>query len=197
MKKQYRVIDTGKVDWTIEIYHDGELIATEKFYDADEFDERFNELKKAGYEQGFLPEEVQQVKEVYEKKLAKVIGSEPKEKITEEYIKKEDVLKIIYDIKENKDVSKNYGTLIDIIQQVRNLPSENGVTAPLCKLGDTIWVMFYRWGKYEIESRKILSVQFYHSGAIQYHCKDGCFYESEIGKTVFLTREEAERKGGV
>ena len=43
----------------------------------------------------------------------------------EEYIKKEDVLKIIYDIKENKDVPKNYGTLIDIIQQIRNLPAED------------------------------------------------------------------------
>ena len=125
MKRQYRIIDTGKVDWTIEIYHDGELVATEKFYDADEFDERFDELKKAGYEQGYLPEEVKQVKEVYEKKLAKVIRSEPKEEMTEEYIKKEDVLKIIYDIKENKDIPKNYGTLIDIIQQVRNLPSSD------------------------------------------------------------------------
>lgn len=74
---------------------------------------------------------------------------------------------------------------------------ENGATVSPCKLGDTVWVMFYRWGKYEIESRKILSVQFYHSGAIQYHCKDGCFYQSEIGKTVFLTREDAERAGGV
>lgn len=43
----------------------------------------------------------------------------------EEYIKKEDVLKIIYDIKENRDIPKNYGTLIDIIQQTRNLPSSD------------------------------------------------------------------------
>lgn len=127
MKKQYRVIDTDRVEWTIEIYHDGELVATEKFYDADEFDERFDELKKAGYEQGYLPEEVQQAKEVYEKKLAKVIEPEPKEEITEEYIKKEDVLKIIYDIKENKDVPKNYGTLIDIIQRIRNLPPNEAI----------------------------------------------------------------------
>lgn len=46
-------------------------------------------------------------------------------KSSEEYIKKEDVLKIIYDIKENKDIPKNYGTLIDIIQQIRNLPAED------------------------------------------------------------------------
>lgn len=127
MKRQYRIIDTGKVDWTIEIYHDGELIATEKFYDADEFDERFDELKKAGYEQGYLPREVQQGKEAYEKKLAKIIKKELNEKPIEEYIKKEDVLKIIYEIKENKDIPKNYGTLIDIIQQIRNLPPEDVV----------------------------------------------------------------------
>ena len=41
-----------------------------------------------------------------------------------EYIKKEDVLEILYNIKENKDVPKNYGTLLDIIRLVRNLPSE-------------------------------------------------------------------------
>lgn len=45
----------------------------------------------------------------------------------DEYIKKEDVLKIIYDIKENKDIPKNYGTLIDIIQQIRNLPSDEAI----------------------------------------------------------------------
>lgn len=45
--------------------------------------------------------------------------------MTEEYIKKEDVLKIIYDIKENKDIPKNYGTLLDIIRQIRKLPSED------------------------------------------------------------------------
>lgn len=44
-----------------------------------------------------------------------------------EYVKKEDVLKIIYDIKENKDIPKNYGTLIDIIQQIRNLPSDEAI----------------------------------------------------------------------
>ena len=53
------------------------------------------------------------------------IGIEMLPKSSEEYIKKEDVLKIIYNIKENKDIPKNYGTLIDIIQQIRNLPSED------------------------------------------------------------------------
>ena len=50
-----------------------------------------------------------------------------------EYIKKEDVLKIIYDIKENKDIPKNYGTLIDIIQLVRKLPSEEVISESMGK----------------------------------------------------------------
>jgi hypothetical protein len=45
----------------------------------------------------------------------------------DEYVKKEDVLKIIYDIKENKDIPKNYGTLIDIIRQIRKLPSDEAI----------------------------------------------------------------------
>jgi hypothetical protein len=51
----------------------------------------------------------------------------------EEYIKKEDVLKIIYDIKENKDIPKNYGTLIDIIQQIRNLSPEKVISENMGK----------------------------------------------------------------
>lgn len=50
-----------------------------------------------------------------------------------EYIKKEDVLKIIYDVKENKDVPKNYGTLIDIIQQIRNLSPEKVISENMGK----------------------------------------------------------------
>ena len=50
-----------------------------------------------------------------------------------EYIKKEDVLKIIYDVKENKDVPKNYGTLIDIIQQIRNLSPEKVISKNMGK----------------------------------------------------------------
>ena len=44
-----------------------------------------------------------------------------------EYIDKEEVLKIIYDIKENKEIPKNYGTLLDIIRLVRNIPTADVV----------------------------------------------------------------------
>ena len=71
----------------------------------------------------------------------------------------------------------------------------NGVIVPLCKVGDVVWVIshWYKYTKPEIESRKILSVQIYKNGDIQYHYKDGCFWQGHIGKTVFLTKEEAEQ----
>ena len=72
---------------------------------------------------------------------------------------------------------------------------DNGVIVPPCKAGDTVWVILqnYKFTKPEIESRKILSVQIYKNRNIQYHYKDGCFYKNVIGKTVFFTREEAEK----
>ena len=71
----------------------------------------------------------------------------------------------------------------------------NGVIVPPCKVGQVVWVISH-WYKYmepEIESRKILSVQIYKNGNIQYHYKDGCFWKDHIGKTVFLSKEEAEQ----
>ena len=40
-----------------------------------------------------------------------------------EYIEREAIQKIVYDIKENKEIPKNYGTLLDIIRLIRNLPT--------------------------------------------------------------------------
>lgn len=49
------------------------------------------------------------------------------------YIECEAVLKIIYDIKENKEIPKNYGTLLDIIRSIRNLPTADVVEVVRCK----------------------------------------------------------------
>lgn len=76
----------------------------------------------------------------------------------------------------------------------------NGVIVPPCKVGQTVWVIdnFRTFTKPILESRTVLSVQYYKSGAIQYHYKDGSFYKEHIGRTVFSTKEEAEQalKGG-
>lgn len=43
--------------------------------------------------------------------------------MSDEYIKKEDIIKFIEDIKCNKDVPKNYGTLLDIMRYIRKMPT--------------------------------------------------------------------------
>lgn len=43
--------------------------------------------------------------------------------MSDEYIKKEDILKFIENIKCNKDVPKNYGTLLDIMRYIRKMPT--------------------------------------------------------------------------
>lgn len=42
-----------------------------------------------------------------------------------EYIKKEDIILFIEEIKDNKNIPKNYGTLLDIIRYIRKMPTFN------------------------------------------------------------------------
>ena len=68
---------------------------------------------------------------------------------------------------------------------------ENGVIVPPCKVGDTVWVYDdFMWGLIPCKVDK------------PFHCycgeKGGCTFEmaftyDDFGKTVFLTREEAEK----
>ena len=68
---------------------------------------------------------------------------------------------------------------------------ENGVIVPKCKIGDDI----YRIG----ESGKIyadweiICIQVYEEEILYIDDSDNYFAEEDIGKTVFLTREEAEK----
>lgn len=43
--------------------------------------------------------------------------------MSDDLISRKEALQIIYDIKDNPDIPKNYGTLLDIIRQIRGLPS--------------------------------------------------------------------------
>lgn len=72
----------------------------------------------------------------------------------------------------------------------------NGVIVPICKLGDTIYRIGDNgkiYGDWEITL-----IQAYPDETLYVDDSDNYFVESDIGKTVFLTREEAERalKGG-
>ena len=84
---------------------------------------------------------------------------------------------------------------------------ENGVIMPPCKAGDAVYwlnfyndLMLYRDKYYEAEVVRIVVTRFGVSCVIRVRGEHATYEipDVEFGKTVFLTREEAERalKGG-
>jgi hypothetical protein len=75
----------------------------------------------------------------------------------------------------------------------------NGVIVPPCKRGDTVVYphhQYYEDGEfkpYELTVEKITVRQYFDSN-FAFECDNGfVFRDTDIGKTVFLTREEAEK----
>ena len=66
---------------------------------------------------------------------------------------------------------------------------ENGVIVPPCKVGDTIW----RCGIERVHYWQIQSIDMYVDEIVFVDDSDNYFTEDDIGKTVFLTKEEAEQ----
>ena len=67
---------------------------------------------------------------------------------------------------------------------------ENGVIVPPCKVGDTLYYIPFgshitKWG---IRSIEIMQAE------MVFHCGNIFFLNDDFGKTVFLTKEEAEAK---
>ena len=73
---------------------------------------------------------------------------------------------------------------------------ENGVIVPPCKVGDDI----YRIGENGkiYADWQVMYIQVYADEVLYIDDSNNYFYETDIGKTVFLTKEEAEEalKGG-
>ncbi len=69
----------------------------------------------------------------------------------------------------------------------------DGVIVPPCKVGDTLWIVGEHRGVYGAKVR----VFFFNENGVEYirttHCD---IHPSELGKTVFLTREKAEKALG-
>ena len=65
----------------------------------------------------------------------------------------------------------------------------NGVIVPPCKVGDTVW---HKEEGYLLDSYKIKFI--YNDMAASNISRDLLFSVEDIGKTVFLTKEEAEEK---
>lgn len=66
----------------------------------------------------------------------------------------------------------------------------NGVIVLPCKVGDTVWDI----SKGRVIELKIMHIEVYENGIVLQYGRDECevFPTRFIGKTVFLTREEAE-----
>ena len=72
MKKQYRcVVDTWPTS-CLDVYHDGKLIHSQRYY-FDNLDEVTDKLEAEGYTYGYTKEEVEEAKKKYEKMLKNII----------------------------------------------------------------------------------------------------------------------------
>ena len=72
----------------------------------------------------------------------------------------------------------------------------NGVIVPPCKVGQTVW--YVDKGAERVKPIKVISYEICNNGEEEFGCWGGDFtptrfHVENIGKTVFLTREEAEQ----
>jgi hypothetical protein len=74
----------------------------------------------------------------------------------------------------------------------------NGVIVPPCKVGDKVYTLFCN----EVDEGVVVSCEYSRASGFSYMSSNGTFPTlfngQNIGKTVFLTKEEAEKalKGG-
>lgn len=73
MRKQYCLKDMYRFQATLEIYHDGELISSERDW-TDEIDKKAMQLEKDGYTYGYTQEAADKARAEYEFVLANLIG---------------------------------------------------------------------------------------------------------------------------
>lgn len=70
---------------------------------------------------------------------------------------------------------------------------ENGVIVPPCKVGDKVYTLFCN----KCDEGVVVSCEYSRASGFSYMSSNGIFpalfKEEDIGKTVFLTREEAEK----
>ena len=71
----------------------------------------------------------------------------------------------------------------------------NGVIMLPCKVGDTIYFDTYKRGEsIGIQPHKVANISIVVSTERPFGCVGADIYDWEFGKTVFLSREEAERE---
>lgn len=95
--------------------------------------------------------------------------------------------------------------LIELLEQVEgqvnnDIPSlesiadyliANGVTLPPCKVGNIVWVDDFMWGLVPCKVDRPYHCIFGENGSCTLEMS---FTDDDFGKTVFLTKEQAEQK---
>ena len=94
-------------------------------------------------------------------------------------------------IKAYKEWQANTNTETSVAEFVADYLLANGVIVPACDFKNTI----YRVGKNKIYGDwELMYIQVYPDEVLYIYDSDNYFTENDIGKTVFLTKEEAEEK---
>lgn len=114
-------------------------------------------------------------------------------------------------LKDNQGDSTYYMT-DEAVQSVSDVLLENGVVVLPCKVGDTVYIVHNTAESIELDCLETCIYEtvidsIHISGIVEYHMfykkiiHPDCdfFSDKDIGKTVFLTKEEAEKalKGGI
>lgn len=74
MKKQYTYWEYKPWKYTIELYHNGNLVHEEERWEGDDLNNYLDTLEKEGYTLGYTVEEVEQAKKEYALKLSNQIS---------------------------------------------------------------------------------------------------------------------------
>ena len=108
---------------------------------------------------------------------------------------KQDILKLI---KEAEEQFAGTGkALLDIEDYVAEYLTANGVIVPPCKVGETVYVVNSLWvSEYTVEAVWWDGLMFQFNAENEEYadeCSVFYFFDERIGKTVFLSREDAEK----
>ena len=89
---------------------------------------------------------------------------------------------------------KSIDTMIDC-EYVADCLFENGVVVPPCKVGDTVYCIFRNRETLEwyIGEKTVYEIAMYENGMHIYISPIISYCKMDIGVSIFLTREEAEK----
>lgn len=102
------------------------------------------------------------------------------------------------EIKVNKNFLKSVCEYLEQLKYYKDAEEQGLLLSLPCKAGDTVWYIDDDDEDYPLELL-VTKIDVEENGYLRYHAreKDNCgkigFIKDDIGKTVFLTKEEAEQ----